>query len=92
MRLWPKREPSWLADTTVEPVLVTLDDDRTVAGLLADATEGALVLSHARLVDPHAGVVPLQGELVVPRDRVLLVQRGIRIDDAAALAPAREAA
>lgn len=76
-----RREPDWLADLLVEPALVELQDGRTIAGL-ATPHPNSLSLRSARLMTGD-GWTALDGEIVVPRDRVAWVQRGILLDDVA---------
>lgn len=82
MRLRRHRD-GWLADVTLEPVLLELRDGRTIAGL-AQPAGGSVTLRAARLLTGD-GWTSLDGEIVVPREQVAWAQRGISLDDTAAL-------
>lgn len=83
-----QRHRRWLANVEVEPVVLELTDQRTIAGQLVETYPHAVRLRSARLLgDGRQGVVPFGGELVIPRDRIAWCQRGVPLDD---VRPGRE--
>jgi hypothetical protein len=55
-------------------VLVNLDTGRTFSGVLWSKTGDWLVLRNAEMVERGAAPVPVDGEVIVERDRVEFVQ------------------
>lgn len=55
-------------------VLINLDDDTAVRGVLLDARDAWLVLHHAELLQPAQEPATLDGETWLPRTRVLFLQ------------------
>ena len=80
----------WLETITRESVILQLDDDRSIAGVIAGVHADVIVLSHARFED-GLDVVPLKGEIAIPLARVQWAQRGATLNDVRSIAPARAA-
>lgn len=74
----------WLDELEVDAVIVTLTDGRTIAGYLAGAREDGILIRNARVLGV-AATIAAAGEIVIPRDRIAWVQRGIRLDDVGGL-------
>ena len=74
----PKR---WLEKLEAQPVLVELRGSRTVAGILTAVHHDTLVIAQARIIGGNLNVDAGGGELLIPRERIEWIQRGIVIDD-----------
>lgn len=57
-----------------EKVIVTLDDGTAFEGLLYEADAKSVVLREAQLHSGQ-GATPVDGEIILPRARVLYLQR-----------------
>ena len=65
---------SWLAALTLETVIVHMTDDGpSVKGVKAAVYDDCLVLRDAFVLEPEGGTM-LNGELVIPREKVLFMQ------------------
>lgn len=56
-------------------VVVTQTDGQSFVGLIADWDTGWLVLRECESVQPQGGRIGVDGELLLPRDRVAFLQR-----------------
>lgn len=56
--------------------LVTLDNGDAFTGVLLDADAEFFVLTQVHMIGPDSELVPVDGELVLPRARVLYAQKG----------------
>lgn len=63
----------WLRARTLRTVVIHLTDGTSIRGVLADSGRHGLVLTFARYLDAEAEV-PLVGETLIPRERVLVIQ------------------
>ena len=65
---------TWLDDLTLETVIVTTTDDGpSLRGLKRAVYDDGILLSQAAVLEADA-LVTLEGELFIPREKVLLVQ------------------
>lgn len=55
-------------------IVVNLDDGTTIAGVLFQQAGPLLVLKNAHLVASNAEPVPLDGDVIVERSRVVFIQ------------------
>ncbi|MPZ66176.1 MAG: hypothetical protein GEU83_11895 [Pseudonocardiaceae bacterium] len=55
-------------------VVVQLTDDRAMTGILWRRTRGLVVVRGAELVEPGRDPVPMDGEIVLERERIAWVQ------------------
>lgn len=70
------------AEVVRSSVVLHLTSGQSVAGILLGAYDDSFALARTRLLAPSSGrVVPLDGEIVVPRESVLFAQVGVTIDD-----------
>jgi hypothetical protein len=66
---------TWLDELTLETVIVHLTDGGpSVKGIKAAVHDDCLVIREPLLLEPEAST-HLGGDLVIPRDRVLFLQR-----------------
>jgi hypothetical protein len=73
----PDEQLDWLDRVTGEQVIVHLVDDQTVKGALVDVHRDGLVLRAAQLIAQPA--VDIAGDVFVPRDKVLMLQRLVSV-------------
>lgn len=72
---WYTRPVRWLRRQFLQRVLVHSSTGQTFEGLLAGSARDGLVLRAVTLLDDGGGKVPLSGEIFVPREKVLFLQR-----------------
>lgn len=68
---------SWLRRISATEVVVHTTAGETIRGVLSLVAEDGLVLAAARHVGESGRTVPMKGDVLVPTDRILLVQTGI---------------
>ena len=56
-------------------VVVHLTSDKSIKGVLSGVYDDVLVLRHAALLATDGSVVSLDGEQMIPRERVEFIQR-----------------
>lgn len=81
------------ADVVRSTVVLHLYGDESIAGILLGDYDDVFCIARARVLSESAGrMVPLDGEVLVPKDRVKWAQVGVAIDDTRPLeiAPVRE--
>lgn len=66
---------TWLDDVTLETVIVHTRDGMSLKGLKASVYDDCLVLKEARVLEDEGVSSVLNGEVVVPRERVHFIQR-----------------
>lgn len=65
---------TWLDDLTLATVIVhTTDDGPSIKGLRAAVHDDCLVLRDAMVLEPE-GQTMLNGEIAIPREKVLMLQ------------------
>lgn len=65
---------TWLDDLTLDTVIVTTTDDGpSLKGLKRAVYDDGIVLTQAAVLEAEA-LVMLEGDLFIPREKVLLVQ------------------
>jgi hypothetical protein len=64
-----------IADRLAVRVIVTQVDGQSFAGMIADLDDGWLLLREAEQLGPQGSRVAVDGELLLPRDRIAYVQR-----------------
>ena len=69
------RSQKLIADRLAVRVIVTQDDGTSFAGLIADLDDGWVLLREAEHLGPQNSRVALDGELLIPRERVAYIQR-----------------
>jgi hypothetical protein len=80
-----RRRGSRFADVVRSSVILHLDDE-SIYGILLAEYDDCFALARARVLSPASGrMVPVDGEVLVPRGRVKFAQVGVKIDDARAL-------
>lgn len=63
-------------------VVVHLEGNESIAGLLLGEYEDVVAIANGRLLSEASGrVIPLDGEVLVPWERIRHVQVGVTIDD-----------
>lgn len=66
---------TWLDDITLETVIVHFTDNGpSIKGLKAAVHDDCLILRDALVLDTEASTL-LDGDFVIPRERVLFIQR-----------------
>lgn len=65
---------TWLDDLTLETVLVHTRDGMSFRGLKSSVYDDCLVLKEARVLEDEGVSSVLNGEVVIPRERVHFVQ------------------
>lgn len=70
-----RRANKLIADRLAIRVVVTQLDGQSFAGMVADLDEGWLLLREAEQLGPQGSRVAVDGELLLPRDRVAYVQK-----------------
>lgn len=66
---------TWLDDLTLETVIVHTTDDMSFKGLKVSVYDDALVLRDVRVLEDEGMSSVLNGEVVIPRERVHFLQR-----------------
>lgn len=64
-----------IADRLAVRVIVTQDDGQSFAGMIADLDDGWLLLREAEHLGPQGSRVALDGELLIPRERIAFIQK-----------------
>lgn len=78
----PRRRRSRFADVVRSTVVFTLSDGSSIAGILLAEYDDVYALARTRLLSETSGrAVPVDGEVLVPKDRVRFAQVGVKIDD-----------
>jgi hypothetical protein len=81
-----KRPGNRFAEMVRSTVVLHLDSGQSIAGVMLAEYEDVYALARARLLSPNAGnLVPLDGEVLVEKRRVLFAQAGVRLSDTPAL-------
>lgn len=65
---------TWLDDLTLETVLVHTRDDMSFRGVKSSVYDDCLVLKEARVLEDEGVSSVLNGEVVIPRERVHFIQ------------------
>lgn len=65
---------TWLDDLTLETVIVHTRDDMSFKGLKSSVYDDCLVLKEARVLEGEGVSSVINGEVVIPRERVHFVQ------------------
>lgn len=65
---------TWLDDLTLETVIVHTRDDMSFRGLKSSVYDDCLVLKEARVLEGEGVSSVLNGEVVIPRERVHFIQ------------------
>lgn len=68
-------EERLIAERRAARVVVTQNDGQSFVGLIADWDTGWLLLRECESVQPQGGRIGVDGELLLPRDRVAFIQR-----------------
>lgn len=80
--LFGRRPQRRFADVVRSTVVLHLRDDESIAGILLAEYDDVYCLTRARALAETTGrLIPLDGEILVPKDRVRYAQIGVRIDD-----------
>jgi hypothetical protein len=67
-------------------IIVQLRSGRTVAGILLAEYDDTISLARARVEDGRGGgLVPIDGEILIPIAQIEYAQVGVKIDDSDAL-------
>lgn len=66
---------TWLADVTLETVIVHTTDGQSFKGLKQTVYDDSLILTDARVLEAEGMSSVINGEAVIPRDRVHWIQR-----------------
>lgn len=76
MRRQPPEITGWLERVLKKRIVVHLDTDQSIQGVLMERVEDGLILRAAKLLDddPEKGETPLAGETFVPHHRVVFAQ------------------
>lgn len=75
------RKKTRLADVTRTTVVLHLDGE-SIAGILLEEYDDVVAVVRARLLSEASGrAVPLDGEILIPRERIRFVQVGVKLDD-----------
>jgi hypothetical protein len=64
-----------IADRLAVRVIVTQLDGQSFAGVIADLDDGWLLLREAEQLGPQGSRVAVDGELLIPRERIAYIQR-----------------
>jgi hypothetical protein len=68
---------SWLKQITGRTILLHLKDADSVEGILIGEFSDGVTLRHAKMLKPGSPqATEMDGEVFVPRDQVVLAQRG----------------
>jgi hypothetical protein len=70
-----RRANKLIADRLAVRVIVTQHDGQSFAGLIADTDDNWLLLREAESLGPQGSRVAVDGELLLPRDRIAFIQR-----------------
>lgn len=70
-----RRANRLIADLIAVKVIVTQTDGAAFAGLVADLDKGWLKLREAEQLGPQGSRVGVDGELLIPRERLAYIQR-----------------
>lgn len=73
---------TWLDDVSLETVIVHTRDDMSLRGLKSSVYDDCLVLREARVLEGEGVSSVLNGEVVIPRERVHFIQVVAAGDDA----------
>ena len=65
---------TWLDDLTLDTVIVHTRDEMSFRGLRSSVYDDCLVLKEARVLEGEGVSSVLNGEVVIPRERVHFVQ------------------
>lgn len=87
------RKTRRFTDVVRSTVVLHLTGDESIAGILLGDYDDAFCIARARVLSESTGrMVPIDGEVLVPKERVKWAQVGITIDDTRelALAPVAE--
>lgn len=68
-----RKDPRWLEKVTGRSVLIHTRDERTVEGVITAAYEDGVLVGAAKL-HGDGPVVPMAGDVFVPRGNIVLVQ------------------
>jgi hypothetical protein len=68
------RAQKLIADRLAVRVVVTQADGQAFAGMIADLDDGWLLLREAEQLGPQGSRVAVDGELLLPRDRIAFIQ------------------
>lgn len=66
---------SYLKRIVAETVVVHLTNEASVRGVLTAVHDDVLVLWHAAYLNPDGSSIAIDGETLIPRDRVSFYQR-----------------
>lgn len=76
------REKRRFADIVRSTVVLHLTSDESIAGILLGEYADVYALARVRILSETSGrVVPVDGEILVPKERVKYAQVGVSIDD-----------
>lgn len=80
--LWRRRR-SRLEETIRSTIVLHLSDpSESLAGILLADYDDCVALTQARLLSESAGrPLPIDGEVLVPHERIRFAQIGVRLDD-----------
>ena len=72
----PLPDPGWLERVLKKRIVIHLDTDQSLQGVLMERVEDGLILRAAKLLsdDPGDSGTPLAGETFVPHHRVVFAQ------------------
>jgi hypothetical protein len=87
------RKTRRFAEVVRSTVVLHLHGDESIAGILLAEYADVYCVARARILSEATGrVVPMDGEVLVPKERVKYAQVGVKIDDTRelALAPAAD--
>jgi hypothetical protein len=70
-----RRANQLIAERVAVKVIVTQTDGAAFAGIVADVDQGWLLLREAEQIGPQGSRVAVDGELLLPRDRVAYIQK-----------------
>jgi hypothetical protein len=70
-----RRANKLVADRLAVRVIVTQTDGQAFAGVITDLDDGWLLLREAEQLGPQGSRVAVDGELLLPRDRISFIQR-----------------
>lgn len=70
-----RRANRLVADRLAVRVIVTQVDGQSFAGLIADVDDNWLLLAEAESFGPQGSRVAVDGDLLLPRDRIAYVQK-----------------
>jgi hypothetical protein len=69
------RAQKLIADRLAVRVIVTQTDGQAFAGIIADLDDGWLLLRETEQLGPQGSRVAVDGELLIPRERIAYIQR-----------------